>query len=108
MKIINDAEFENEVVAASSTTPVIIDFFAEWCSPCRQLLPLLEEAETANAGKVKIVKMDIDNSPDTPAKFNVRGIPTLIMFKNGEAVANHSGGMTKSKLADWMTKALEK
>ena len=108
MKVITDAEFENEVLSASNTTPVVIDFFAEWCSPCRQLLPLLDEAETANAGKVKIVKMDIDNSPDTPAKFNVRGIPTLIMFKNGEAVANHSGGMSKSKLTDWLAQALAK
>ncbi|MCQ2914491.1 MAG: thioredoxin [Alphaproteobacteria bacterium] len=104
MNVITDEQFEAEI--KNSDKPVLIDFFAEWCSPCRQLLPLLDEAATARASALKVVKMDIDQSPETPAKFNVRGIPTLILFKNGEAVATHSGGMTKSKLNDWLDKSL--
>ena len=100
MKIINDNEFETEI--KNSAVPVLVDFYAEWCSPCRQLSPVLEEVSKELGDKLKVVKMNIDDSPETPTNFGVRGIPTLIMFKDGQAVATHSGAMTKSKLAKWV------
>ena len=87
MKIINDNEFETEI--KNSAVPVLVDFYAEWCSPCRQLSPVLEEVSKELGDKLKVVKMNIDDSPETPTNFGVRGIPTLIMFKNGEAVATN-------------------
>lgn len=100
MKIIKDSEFANEI--KNSEVPVLVDFFAEWCSPCRQLSPVLDEVSKEMGDKLKVVKMNIDDSPETPTSFGVRGIPTLIMFKNGQAVATHSGAMTKSKLTEWI------
>lgn len=104
MKVIKDNEFANEI--KNSDVPVLVDFFAEWCSPCRQLSPVLEEVATEMGDKLKVVKMNIDDSPETPTNFGVRGIPTLIMFKNGQAVATHSGAMTKSKLATWINEQM--
>ena len=104
MKIINDNEFESEI--KNSAVPVLVDFYAEWCSPCRQLSPVLEEVSKELGDKLKVVKMNIDESPETPTNFGVRGIPTLIMFKNGQAVATHSGAMTKSKLAAWINEQM--
>ena len=100
MKVIKDSEFANEI--QNSDVPVLVDFFAEWCSPCRQMLPVLEDVSKELGDKLKVVKMNIDDSPETPTNFGVRGIPTLIMFKDGQAVATHSGAMTKSKLAEWV------
>ncbi|MGN0904615.1 MAG: thioredoxin [Alphaproteobacteria bacterium] len=100
MKVIKDNEFETEV--KSSSVPVLVDFFAEWCGPCRQLGPVLEEVSREMGDKLKIVKMNIDESPETPTNFGVRGIPTMIMFKNGEAVATKVGSMPKSKLTEWI------
>lgn len=100
MKVIKDSEFETEV--KGSSVPVLVDFFAEWCGPCRQLGPVLEEVSKEMGDKLKIVKMNIDESPETPTNFGVRGIPTMIMFKNGEAVATKVGSMPKSKLTEWI------
>lgn len=100
MKVIKDSEFEAEV--KGSSVPVLVDFFAEWCGPCRQLGPVLEEVSKEMGDKLKIVKMNIDESPETPTNFGVRGIPTMIMFKNGEAVATKVGSMPKSKLTEWI------
>ena len=104
MKVIKDSEFANEI--QNSDVPVLVDFFAEWCSPCRQMLPVLEDVSKELGDKLKVVKMNIDESPETPTNFGVRGIPTLIMFKNGQAVAPHSGAMTKSKLAAWINEQM--
>ena len=105
MKIIKDNEFAAEV--KSSDIPVLVDFYAEWCSPCRQLSPVLEEvSKEIGETKLKVVKMNIDESPETPTSFGVRGIPTLIMFKGGEAVATHSGAITKSKLSAWINEQM--
>lgn len=100
MKVIKDNEFETEVKNAQ--TPVLVDFYAEWCGPCRQLGPVLEEISKEMGDKVKILKMNIDDSPDTPTNFGVRGVPTMMMFKNGEVVATKVGTMTKSKLTEWI------
>ena len=104
MKVIKDSEFANEI--QNSDVPVLVDFFAEWCSPCRQMLPVLEDVSKELGDKLKVVKMNIDESPETPTNFGVRGIPTLIMLKNGQAVATHSGAMTKSKLAAWINEQM--
>jgi thioredoxin 1 len=100
MEIIKDSEFENTV--NNSATPVLVDFFATWCGPCRQLTPVLEEISSELNGKIRIVKMDVDESPDTPASFDVRGIPTMIIFKDGKAVDTKVGSMPKSALLEWI------
>ena len=99
-KHVNDAEFEQEVV--KSDKPVLVDFWAEWCGPCRQLSPILDDLAQELGDKVTIAKVNIDDSPEAPGKYGVRGIPTMIMFKNGEAVATKVGSVPKSKLKEWI------
>lgn len=101
---ISDASFQADVL--DSKTPVLVDFWAEWCGPCRQIGPALEEIAGELAGKLVVAKINIDESPETPQKFGVRGIPTMILFKDGQAVATKVGAAPKSKLKDWIEGAL--
>jgi thioredoxin 1 len=93
---ITDSNFEQLVL--KSDKPVLIDFWAEWCGPCRMIAPALEEAAKTYADKLKIVKMNVDENPETPAKFAVRGIPTLMLFKAGNVEATKVGALSKSQL----------
>ncbi len=97
---ISDDSFENEVIA--STTPVLVDFWAVWCGPCKAIAPHLEDLAQKYEGKLKIVKLDVDSNPATPPKFGVRGIPTLILFKDGQVLATQVGSLTKNELADFV------
>ncbi len=93
---ITDASFENEVLKA--TGPVLVDYWADWCGPCKMIAPILDEISTEYSGKVKIVKLNIDQNPATPPKFGVRGIPTLMLFKGGSVAATKVGALSKSQL----------
>lgn len=97
---VTDETFKSEVLG--SDKPVLLDFWAEWCGPCKQMTPALEELAGELDGKVVVAKMNIEESPETPMDFHVRGVPTLMVFKGGEVVATRSGAMTKSKLAEWL------
>lgn len=97
---IDDASFEAQVLKAQD--PVLVDFWAEWCGPCKMIAPILDDVATEYAGKVKIVKLNIDENPSTPPKYGVRGIPTLVLFKNGEIDATQVGALSKSQLTEFL------
>jgi len=96
----SDTSFSSDVL--KSETPVLLDFWAEWCGPCKMIAPILEEIAEEYKGRVKIAKINIDENPQTPPKFNIRGIPTLILFKNGTVEAQKVGAVSKSQLAAFL------
>ncbi|MBZ0146058.1 MAG: thioredoxin [Pseudorhodoplanes sp.] len=101
---VSDATFENEVLKASG--PVVVDFWAEWCGPCRMIGPALDEISSVLGDKVKIVKLNVDESPNTAAKYGIMSIPTLMIFKNGEMASRQVGAAPKQKLEQWINTAV--
>ena len=101
---LSDATFEQEVL--KSTTPVLVDYWAEWCGPCKMIAPLLDEIATEFAGKLVVAKLNIDNNTATPPRYGIRGIPTLMLFKNGELAATKVGAMSKAQLTAFIDQQL--
>lgn len=99
-----DASFEADVLQAE--LPVLVDFWAAWCGPCKMIAPVLDEIAEEYAGKLKVVKVDVDENRDAPAKYGVRGIPTLLVFKGGQLEATKVGALTKSQLVDFINSAM--
>ena len=97
---VTDASFDADV--KQSDLPVIVDVWAEWCGPCKQIAPALEEIATEMQGRVTVAKLNIDENPTTPSQYGVRGIPTLMLFKDGEVAATKIGAMPKGKLVEWV------
>ncbi|RAI43609.1 thioredoxin [Rhodoplanes roseus] len=101
---VSDQDFETEVL--KSDKPVVVDFWAEWCGPCRMIAPALEEIAGTLDGKVKIVKLNVDENPKVAAQYNIMSIPTLMLFKNGELSSRQVGAAPKQKLEQWITAAV--
>lgn len=103
-KSVTDASFEADVLKASK--PVLVDFWAEWCGPCRSIAPSIEALAEEYAGKIDVVKVNIDENPMSPTQYGVRGIPTLLIFKDGKVAAQQVGAAPKSAIKDWVEKNL--
>jgi len=103
-KTVTDDSFDADVLKADG--PVLVDFWAEWCGPCRQIAPALEDISNDMAGKLTVAKVNIDENPMAPSKYGMRGIPTMILFKNGEIAATKVGALPKSKLVEWVQGAI--
>jgi thioredoxin 1 len=101
---VTDSNFETEVLGAEG--PVLVDFWAEWCGPCKMIAPFLEDLAADKAGKLTVAKVNIDQNPQSPTKYGVRGIPTMILFKGGKAVATKIGALPKTKLYEWVDSVL--
>ncbi len=101
---VTDASFDKDVLGAAG--PVVVDFWAEWCGPCRMISPALEEIATEMAGKVTIAKLNVDENPSIMMRYGIRSIPTLILFKNGEPASMQVGAVPKGRLSDWIKSAI--
>ena len=101
---VTDDSFSNDVLQAQG--PILVDFWAEWCGPCKQIAPALDEISTERAGRVQVAKLNIDENPMTPGELGVRGIPTLMLFKDGKVAATGVGAMPKSKIMEWLNETL--
>jgi thioredoxin 1 len=101
---VSDTSFDKDVL--QSDTPVVVDFWAEWCGPCKMIAPALEEIATSLGPKAKIVKINIDENPSTPARYGVRGIPTLMVFKAGQVAATKVGAAPKTQLQSWIEQSI--
>jgi len=101
---VSDDDFEEQVL--KSDTPVLVDYWAEWCGPCKMIAPVLDEIAEEYAGKLKIAKLNIDDNPQTPPKYGIRGIPTLMLFKNGSVEATKVGAVSKSQLTAFLDQNL--
>ena len=101
---VNDDSFDNDVLNAEG--PVLVDFWAEWCGPCKQIAPALDELDTEMGDQVTVAKVNIDENPMTPSKYGVRGIPTLILFKDGEVAATKVGAIPAGALKAWVSENL--
>jgi thioredoxin 1 len=104
IKHVSDASFEADVL--QSKQPVLVDYWAEWCGPCKMIAPILDEVATSYEGKLQIAKMNVDENRDIPAKFGIRGIPTLMLFKDGELAATKVGALSKSQLTAFIDQQL--
>jgi thioredoxin 1 len=101
---VSDDQFENEVLKSSE--PVLVDFWAEWCGPCKMIAPILDELATSYAGRLKVAKVNIDHNQKTPRNYNVRGIPTLMIFKNGKVEATQIGAVSKTQLTQLIDRTI--
>jgi len=101
---VTDSSFDADVLKAPG--PVLVDFWAEWCGPCKMIAPFLDDIAAEMGGKVTVAKLNIDENPQTPSKYGVHGIPTLMLFKNGQVAATKIGALPKSKLVEWVTSVL--
>ena len=104
IKHVSDASFETDVLQADK--PVLVDYWAEWCGPCKMIAPILDEVANSYEGKLQIAKMNVDENRDIPAKFGIRGIPTLMLFKGGELSATKVGAMSKAQLTAFLDQQL--
>ncbi len=101
---VSDDQFDEQVLKSSE--PVLVDFWAEWCGPCKMIAPILDEVATSYAGKLKVAKVNIDQNQKTPRSYNVRGIPTLMIFKDGKVQATQIGAVSKSQLTQLIDKTI--
>ena len=104
IKHVSDTSFEADVL--QSKTPVLVDYWAEWCGPCKMIAPILDEVSGTYQGKLQIAKMNVDENRDVPARFNIRGIPTLMLFKGGQLAATKVGAMSKAQLTSFLNEQL--
>ena len=104
IKHVSDASFEGDVL--KSSTPVLVDYWAEWCGPCKMIAPILDEVAGSYQGKLTIAKMNVDENREVPARFGIRGIPTLMLFKDGQLAATKVGAMSKSQLTAFIDQQL--
>ncbi|MFZ4478666.1 MAG: thioredoxin TrxA [Rhodoferax sp.] len=104
IKHVSDASFETDVI--QSPVPVLVDYWAEWCGPCKMIAPILDELSTSYEGKLQVTKMNVDENRDIPARFGIRGIPTLMLFKDGQLAATKVGAMSKAQMTAFIDQQL--